>query len=101
MQTGGDGQTGDVQQRVDEPAGERVRRECRLRLFHVAESEKRGYGGGSRVAAASLSVLRAADAAAAQPCGKVISSRRLTGGTFRRAQNSFFIDNVLSARYLV
>jgi len=55
----GDGQTGRLQQRADEPAGQRLRRECRLRVFHVAKVEKRRGGRGCvrRVPTASFAFL--------------------------------------------
>jgi len=58
----GDGQTGRIQQRADEPAGQRLRRECRLRVFHVAKVKKR-LGGHGRVPTASFAFLRTAAAA--------------------------------------
>lgn len=69
----GDGQTGRLQQRADEPAGQRLRRECRLRVFHVAQVKKRRGSRGRvrRVPTASFAFLRTA--AAAQRDGKVIA----------------------------
>lgn len=74
VQTGRDGPAGRFQQRADEPAGERMRRECRLRLFHVDETKKcdRVAAAAASAVAALVSFLPTADVAATRYHGKVI-----------------------------
>lgn len=103
-QTGRDGPAGRFQQRADEPAGERMRRECRLRLFHVDETKKcdRVVAATASAVAALFLFLPTTDVAATRYHGKVIrESCRLRGGTcFWRTSSPYgslklfsFLDN--------